>query len=711
MSKQTETTNICARFGKWQLNFADETLSELVDDKEVAVELDNICRKALAYLIKNYDRVVTSEELLQNVWRVNGVTNERVSRAMSVIRTTLGDSATHSKIIKTISRSGYQFIADFETIEVDANKKFAHELNFRVKVFSISIFVLLMIYLAGVGGYYYISNSLKELKVKSLNETIDFAHNFSLSRDSEAMAFISAKDDSITESGGDLIIKKFNSKENIPIVSGRGHSRLYNPTFNPQRASIAYKRIVEGVSCEIIVVDLNPEMTEVIGEEITVPCSSKKIFVGFMDWSSDGENLLYSDFSKTSSNMAVFRVNIKTKVVDQITSPPSSSVGDYYGRASRKTDEFIFLRDVSQTVAQLWSINLQNLEQKLVYTFEEHEYPRFVDFSSEDEYYVYQNNAGVFYKLDFKTKGTKDPVYILYKPTEAVDSMKMCTKGNLFASQLIPEQPLIVKINNPFVSATAKHRSLKVSEYYSLNPSRDRPDGYLTTAQGETELWLDFKNGRKKMVHTFNKKHFNSKIKFSHDGKRLIVVIGGDVFVYDIDANSMKLINKEGQMLIRPTWGKNSSVIYVIDSKNWELNAVDVLSGEQTKYLDGVSAFKQSPDGRYEILVRYGSNIILLTDKHEGSVMELDMPDFLNAKDLMVAFNNGYAYLKCAKCKMPGNDSAQTVMRVDLINKTTEVKALDILGESREFFINEDGTEFIIDSKANKKTYQLQVLY
>ena len=77
----------------------------------------------------------------------------------------------------------------------------------------------------------------------------------------------------------------------------------------------------------------------------------------------------------------------------------------------------------------------------------------------------------------------------------------------------------------------------------------------------------------------------------------------------------------------------------------------------------------------------------------------------------MVAFNNSFAYIKCAKYILPNGESGQAIMQVDLESKNSKFKALDILGDSREFIVSDDGSELVIDSKTNKKTYKLQVMH
>src|SRR5215467_11368086 len=64
----------------------------------------------LQYLIRNRDRVVTKEELINDVWNGSFIEEGIVARTVSTLRALLGDVAESPKYIQTVSRVGYRFI-------------------------------------------------------------------------------------------------------------------------------------------------------------------------------------------------------------------------------------------------------------------------------------------------------------------------------------------------------------------------------------------------------------------------------------------------------------------------------------------------------------------------------------------------------------------------------------------------------------------------
>ena len=64
----------------------------------------------LVYLIENRDRVVTREELLENLWKGKVVTDSALGVRLKGARKAVGDTGAKQSVIKTFHGRGYQFI-------------------------------------------------------------------------------------------------------------------------------------------------------------------------------------------------------------------------------------------------------------------------------------------------------------------------------------------------------------------------------------------------------------------------------------------------------------------------------------------------------------------------------------------------------------------------------------------------------------------------
>ncbi|RBP51041.1 TolB-like protein [Arenicella xantha] len=90
--------------------------------------------KLLTFMFQNPNRVLLYEELVAAVWYPAVVSNSALNAAISNTRKALGDSGKCQKYIKTVSGSGYRFIADFSIIDTPQFANYAQNSSQNVKL-------------------------------------------------------------------------------------------------------------------------------------------------------------------------------------------------------------------------------------------------------------------------------------------------------------------------------------------------------------------------------------------------------------------------------------------------------------------------------------------------------------------------------------------------------------------------------------------------
>ena len=78
----------------------------------VDLQLEPKSFDVLRFLLEHRDRLVTKEELLDAVWHDTFVTPNVLTRAVAQLRKALGDEAREARMIETVAKRGYRFIAD-----------------------------------------------------------------------------------------------------------------------------------------------------------------------------------------------------------------------------------------------------------------------------------------------------------------------------------------------------------------------------------------------------------------------------------------------------------------------------------------------------------------------------------------------------------------------------------------------------------------------
>src|SRR5215813_2598251 len=77
----------------------------------VAVDLEPKALQLLIFFIENRGRLLEKQELLNAVWDETTVTDNALTRAITILRKALGDDTRHPRFIETVPTRGYRFIA------------------------------------------------------------------------------------------------------------------------------------------------------------------------------------------------------------------------------------------------------------------------------------------------------------------------------------------------------------------------------------------------------------------------------------------------------------------------------------------------------------------------------------------------------------------------------------------------------------------------
>ena len=66
------------------------------------------------YLVSRRDRVVTKDELLDEIWGGRAVSESTLTSRINAARRALGDSGDEQRLVRTIARKGFRFVGTVE---------------------------------------------------------------------------------------------------------------------------------------------------------------------------------------------------------------------------------------------------------------------------------------------------------------------------------------------------------------------------------------------------------------------------------------------------------------------------------------------------------------------------------------------------------------------------------------------------------------------
>src|SRR5580704_1046901 len=84
--------------------------------------------RALLFLLRNPQKVISKDELLNSVWGDTAVTEGSLTRCIWLLRSLLGDDIREPRYIATVATVGYRFVCKIEVSEdVSGNLQAARE--------------------------------------------------------------------------------------------------------------------------------------------------------------------------------------------------------------------------------------------------------------------------------------------------------------------------------------------------------------------------------------------------------------------------------------------------------------------------------------------------------------------------------------------------------------------------------------------------------
>ena len=113
------TGGVRIRFNNYEL---DASLHELRHDG-APVTVEPQVFRVLTYLAEHGGRVVTKEELLDNVWGDRFVSESALTTRIKQARRAVGDDGSTQSVIKTIHGAGYRFVARIEQLDSTAGRR------------------------------------------------------------------------------------------------------------------------------------------------------------------------------------------------------------------------------------------------------------------------------------------------------------------------------------------------------------------------------------------------------------------------------------------------------------------------------------------------------------------------------------------------------------------------------------------------------------
>lgn len=107
------------RFAEFEIDLSQQELRRLGE----AVHIEPQVFDLIVHLVRNYDRIVSKDELIERIWNGRIISEAALSSRINGARRALGDNGQDQALIRTLHKRGFRFVGDVQavsTLEADA---------------------------------------------------------------------------------------------------------------------------------------------------------------------------------------------------------------------------------------------------------------------------------------------------------------------------------------------------------------------------------------------------------------------------------------------------------------------------------------------------------------------------------------------------------------------------------------------------------------
>ena len=605
-------------------------------------DLDNLCQKAMNYFIVNAGRLITRDEILADVWGVRDVSDGRISRVIRVLRVALGDDSREPKYIETIPKRGFRFIAPVvevvakveepqpesapvdplssdEPAAADIVDKAPSRSRWYRWVALCSLLCCGLLYVAWQ-QFYQPTDEVVGVPFKRfvpITSLTGLEIHPSISPDGKYLVF-----NHLTEHPGQqLILQNMQSFDQKVLINDG--STLSSAAWRPDGKAFAYIKISRGKSCELRLLTLNADFSGAASDEVLTQCGNRSL-AGRLSWSPDGGSIVFPSSPENTTNSVLMLYPVLGGKVEQLTTPPPTSVGDFAARFAKQGNRLVFMRDVGGGGGgQIWLLDLENRSTEMLIQLE-NSYPGNVDWYDNDRKIIYPATPNSIATIDINTK----KVETLFQTDNDALDLTVSAQNRLLASVGQYRSTTMMKINNPLTNPVSVHdkifESSRSERMIQVGLGENSPSAILSNRSGLFQFWFHYPDGRQVQVSDFKSWIVLREMVFSPDGQRLMASVGTEIWIFAAGQPPL-LISKAGQTARNPSWSHDGSFVYFSSAVQgrWQILKTDTQTLEQSVVALDLDYFQESPDGQYQVVRRssdFGYELHLLAT---GEVIEL----------------------------------------------------------------------------------------
>lgn len=587
------------------LHFADiciDTHNQLLYRQGETINLSPKVYDLLVFLCQNSHRVISKDELMEQVWLGTLVTENAISRTLVKVRKALADDPKNPRYIITVPRKGYRMVADFvpsdtinnqtegsvSTNQTDnlndkekhaaLNKKnqqsilTAEPLIFNKSRVTKNTFLVAVGVIMLISIFYALSiktNAVLQTKqIKPLTREVGVEHYPAVSPDLTQLAY--RKD--VTDKPSYINIENLSNHVKQSITHEKG--TLSKPVWSPTQDKLAFLYKHNSV-CMIFWAELSDIKNKDTWQSIT-ECGAQA-FPHFV-FSPDGQYLYFNDRQSTSHGYQVFRVNLANNEKDIVNQPITNGLGNYSFDISPDGEKLLMINSEFSPTTRIYTLGIKSstLEQtaQLDYLM------RSVIWHHDNETLIHPSPHPAYELWQSDLAGNK--LSVVASNTSRVKHISRVNNGKdfSFVSYLLNKDIHFkskdqddVELDNSTVMDYLPALADNTEQYAFVSKRSTSAEVYLSTITGD-------KNNSTENAKQLS--YFNNPVKlydlaFSPNDSQLMILADNQIHIANINEMSLKKLPLDNIAIVAVSWqDENNVLLSTIKNADWTLMAYNI---------------------------------------------------------------------------------------------------------------------------------------
>jgi len=588
--------------GEWMFNVYTLTITR--GDEELSLEPKSV--DLLIYLIENSNKVISKQELMDNVWGTI-VSDNTISRSIARLRLTLGDDSQNPLYIATVPRMGYRLIASVQLID---NPQ-AHQ-PLRIWLAAFGIIVLFSVAAFGYTYLAKISDGDKPnlpMKLTPITSLVGDEIDPALSSDGRLLAFAHREsEDQLYR----VMVKNLDTNELYPITPATKNAWL--PAWSPDNTKLVYQNLSQDY-CHISIADVSDLRAPVINESI-LDCN---VGVGSANVIWGGDDVLYfAEAANENAPFIIYRYHISSRNMNQITSPPNSGRGDYRLQLSPDGKWLAFVRNtVYWAESELWLHAIDTAETRRITSIPVR--LRALSWLPDSTHLVVANANKQLQTVSIDTGVTTEITSVilpLFHPS--VGGGKLVASAGSFHNRQIWRAQGAFGSATPAATTLSPFINSSRSDYLPrLNPQTSSV-AFVSDRSGLSQIWLLDEMEQLHQLTDFDQPYHFQSLNWSPDGGKLVTATNNRLIWLDVINRQVHTSSEELQDVARPVWNSDNQRVYFSQKigLEWQLFSYSILS-EALVQITEAGGYRSSPS--------QSGNMIFLSKLHQAGLWKLNM--------------------------------------------------------------------------------------